>query len=151
MRNYEFMRIYKNIFCCQKNGFIAVVSAVVVAVILLAVTLSVSFSSFLSRFDTLNLEYKERSLTLAEACADTAILQLASDPSFTATTPQTVPIGSFTCSYTVSPVSGGVNTIKTKASFPQTSAEKAVTNLLITVGNADLKVSSWDEVATQSL
>ena len=135
----------------SNDGFIAIVSAVIVAVILLTVTLSLSFTGFLARFDTLNLEYKERSFSLAEACADSAIFQIASNQAFVAATPQTVVIGSFSCQYTVSAVSGGVNTIKTKATFPQTGAEQAVTNLLISVDNASLGVISWDEVGTQTL
>ena len=135
----------------SRGGFIAVTSAVIVAVILLTVTLSLSFTGFLARFDALNLEYKERSLSLAEACANTAIFQIASNPGFTAATPQTITIGSYTCAYTVGSVSGGVNTIKTKSSFPQTGVEQSVTNLLISIDNATLGVTSWDEVGTQAL
>ena len=135
----------------SRSGFIAIVSAVIVAVMLLTVTLSLSFTGFFARFDTLNLEYKERSLSLAEACADTAIFQIASNQAFVVATPQTVTIGSFTFAYTVGPVSGGINTIKTKATFPQAGVEQSVTNLLISVDSVTLGVTSWDEIGTQTL
>lgn len=131
----------------SRGGYIAITSAVVIAVLLLAITLSLSFTGFVSRFNILNMEYKERSLALAEACADTALLKLAANREYSGE--EIISIGNLTCTIFPVSTSGGQITIKTKASFPENGAEKAVTNLVVTLGRTNLNIISWEEVPKQ--
>ncbi len=61
------------------GGYIALISAIIISVLLLIITFAVSFSSFFARFNILDSEYKKVSSGLAEACVDTAILEIAKD------------------------------------------------------------------------
>ena len=78
----------------KKNGFVALISAVIISVLLLIITVGVSMTGIMGRFNVLDAESKERSISLAEACADTAILNFSQAFS----PPSTVTAGSDTCS-----------------------------------------------------
>ncbi|MBI3589347.1 MAG: hypothetical protein HY093_02975 [Candidatus Liptonbacteria bacterium] len=131
-----------------RKGFIALTSAVVVSVLLLTVTLSLGLTGFFARFNTLEVEYKERSLALAEACATTALLKLATNRGYLGN--ETISVENLACAILPVSTSGGQVTIKTRAEFPQSGLERAVTNLVIMAGNVNLNVISWEEVPNQT-
>ncbi len=134
----------------DKNGFVAITSAAIIAAILMAITLTISYTGFQARFNILNVEYKDRSSYLAEACVAAALLKLAADKGYIGG--ETVSISSFTCEILSlipdSPIAGEFM-IKTKASFPQSGADRAVTNLVVTARSSDLKILSWEEIPRQ--
>jgi len=115
----------------KQRGFIALMSAIVISVLLLAITLSLGFSGFFTRFNILDSESKERSSALAEACGDTAILNLAQG----LTTLGSVVVGAGSCN-----IISFTPNIKTQA-----CVNKAVTNLEITV-DSSFNILSWQEV-----
>lgn len=129
----------------NENGFIALTSAVVVAALLLVISFSLGMTGFFARFNTLETEYKEASLALAEGCVESARLKLVVNPNYAGNN-ESIAIGTLTCNV----VSVGWNAdpilIKTKAVFPQNTSEKAVTNLEVTIDKNDLSVVSWEEV-----
>ncbi len=134
----------------QRDGFIALVSAVVISVLLIGFTFAVGTSGFGARFRILTSEYKERSRALAEACADAALLKLAKDAGY-APAAECVAVGESSCPggpdvCTVLAVqrnmpSAGKHTITTRATF-----QRAVTNIKVVVNAADLSTVSWEEV-----
>jgi len=123
----------------HQSGYIALVSSIIISILLLAVTFAVSSNNFSSRFNVLNAEFKERSLALAEACVDTALLKLAQNPSYSGN--ESISVGNDQCSILAIETLPGQKIIKTKAIF-----QNSFTNLKITVQASDLSVISWEEV-----
>ena len=126
----------------ENKGFVALVSAIVISILLLAITLALTFSGFFARFNVLDSESKERSLALAESCADTAILNLAEDVAYNPVN-QIVNVGSDTCKIISKQVSGSSVTFKTQAVF-----NHAFTDLKIVLDSNTFTINSWDECAT---
>jgi hypothetical protein len=130
-----------NNFQKKEEGFIALISAIIISLLLLTIVVALNLTGFLGRFNILDSEYKERSVSLAEACVDTALLNLANNLNYTGP----VNIGVDTCNILTvqanTPVAGQT-TVKTKAIF-----QKATTNLEIVVNSSDLSVVSWKECA----
>jgi len=124
----------------NQRGFIALMSALIISAILLVVIVGGSLPQFYSRFNVLDREFKERSSALADACADTLVLQLSYDTSYSG---GVVAVGSDTC--TILPP---INPAGTPRTFPiQAIYQGAYTNLLVAVNVNTLAVSSWQEVA----
>ncbi len=131
-----------------QDGFIAITSAVVIAVLLMSITLSLSLTGFFARFNILDMEYKERSVFLAESCAEVAMLKLANDRGYRVSNPpgEMVSWGNLNCEIFSVTESGGQITIKTRAYFPQSGVNRTATNIVVVVGVTDLGVVSWEEV-----
>lgn len=123
----------------NQSGYIALVSTIIISVLLMAVSFATSSSGFFGRFNILNAEFKERSLALAEACVDTALLKLAQNQSYAGN--ENISMGNDQCSVLPIETLSGQKIIKTKAIF-----QSSVTNLKITVQASDLSVISWEEV-----
>lgn len=68
-----------------QRGFIALISAIVISTILLSLAVTLGSSTFFSRFDVLNSEYKRISLGLAEACVNSALGKIGSDYNYSVT------------------------------------------------------------------
>lgn len=117
----------------------------------MAMTFTLGFSSFFGRFNIIDSEFKEKSIALAEGCADIAITRLQSDPGYTPSAPpgDVIPIGSDTCNiWSIIPSSGWPKTIKIQASYPSLLAKKSYTNLEVVVSFPVNKVivDSWKEI-----
>ena len=124
----------------NNTGFVALMSAIIISVILLLIVTNLSLTGFYSRSDILDSELKERSSALAEACADTALLKLANNSSYTGLGTITV-FGSDTCTIeTIDPNTDPI-VVNTKGIFQQ-----ATTKLNIKVDKSDLSVVSWEEI-----
>ena len=123
----------------NQSGYIALISAIVISVVLMAVTFALSFSGYFARFNILDSEYKERSVALAEACADTALLRLALNPGYAGN--ETLTLGADSCFIRGITLAGGQFTIYTKAIF-----QKINTNLKIFAASSDLSIISWEEI-----
>ncbi len=132
-----------------QGGFIALISAIIIASLLISITVALNLSGFFGRFNILDSELKEVSLSLAEACADTAILKLQGDMNYTPPAPpgEVVLVGTDQC--TIWSVSTGAfpKTIKTQARYPQ-SGKSAYTNLKVVVSEpgSEIVVNSWEEI-----
>ncbi|MDO8443053.1 MAG: hypothetical protein Q7S81_02230 [bacterium] len=124
----------------NQHGYISLISSIIISILLLAVTFAISFNNSSSRFNILNVEFKERSLALAEACVDTALLKLAQNQSYGGN--ENISVGNDQCSILPIETSSGQKIIKTKAIF-----QNAVTNLKVAVQASNLSVVSWEEIA----
>ncbi len=132
-----------------ESGFIALVSTIIVASLLLTITVALNLTGFFGRYNILDTEMKETSLSLAEACADTAILKMQTDPSYSPTTPEVILVGSDQCSILSVTGSWATNkVIQVQARYPQSGTSSAYTNLKITISEpaAEIIVNSWEEV-----
>ena len=124
------------------KGFIALMSAIIISFILIVITITLGMSSLFGRFNILDSESKERSYALAEACGDSAILEIT--------------YGTYSINKVINigPTSYDTCTIvKTVADKPnvgesliktQSAINKAYTNLLITI-DSDYNVLIWEE------
>src|SRR3989344_8753765 len=135
----------------NESGFIALISSIIIAAILMAMTFALGFSSFFGRLNIVDSEFKEKSIALAEGCADIAITRLQSDPDYTPASPpgDAVPIGSDACNiWSISPVSGWPKTIQIQAAYPPTLAKKSYTNLevVVSLSSGRVTVDSWKEI-----
>lgn len=132
-----------------QSGFIALISAIIISVVLLAIAATLSLSGFYTRFNILDSEYKKRSLGLAEACAETALLDLANNINYTLQASDgSVPVGTDTCaivSISPGPPRSGPVTIVTKGIFPSTGPEQAHSNIKVIIDSTTLNINSWVE------
>src|SRR3989338_11094541 len=131
----------------SNGGFVALITAIILSIILITVTVALNRIGFLTRSEISDAEYKNRSSALAEACVDTALLNLALDPTYQITSPQQLSVGTDSCWIRSVTIAGTQNTIETRAVFPDTAINQgATTNLRIIVNSSDLSVISWDEI-----
>ena len=131
----------------SNGGFVALITAIILSIILITVTVALNRIGFLTRSEISDAEYKNRSSALAEACVDTALLNLALDPTYQVTSPQQVSVGVDSCWIRSVTTAGTQNTIETRAVFPDTAINQgATTNLRIIVNTSDLSIVSWDEI-----
>ena len=85
-------------------------------------------------------EYKERSIGLADACADIALLKLSEDATYIGG--ESVPVDGDSCDIHPINTVGTDFRINTEAIF-----NEAETNIEVFAATADLSISSWGEVA----
>jgi len=131
------------------SGYIALVSVIIISALLLIIATSAGFTGFFGRFSILDSEYKERSLALAEACGDAALLKLSSDPGYAPPGGgEQVPVaGSDVCtilSVTNGPLAGQ-QTIETQALFPSFSGKQSHSYIEIVITSSNLAVVCWAE------
>jgi hypothetical protein len=121
------------------RGFAALMSVIIIALVLMLVTTSLSFGGYYTRFNTLDKEFKEISVALAESCVEVARLRLAKDPLYSPAD-EVVSLGEGTCRIVSVSVSGG--TIHTAAEY-----KDHLTYLEVSVNPLTQNIISWREVA----
>ena len=124
----------------KKEGFIALMSVIIISAILLLVAVTAGLTGFYSRSNILDAEFKERSVALADACVDQALLQIAINPSYGGDTTVTLS-DKDQCYIGPVPPGSGIKTFKTQAIF-----QNAYTNLEITIDTSDISIVSWKEI-----
>lgn len=123
----------------NQDGFIALISSIIIALVLIMITFTLGFSGWFSRFTVLYVEYKEVSIGLAEACAESAILEIAKGNTPLANT--IVSVGSNQCTI-VSVIGSPQRTVKTLGIY-----KGSYTNLkiLVTRNASNVTIDSWEE------
>ncbi len=118
-------------------------SMIILGFVLLIAVITLGSRSLGTRFLLLELERKDASRSLAEACVQVGIIAVVNNPSFAVSSSnwKMVPVGSNTCGIYSVTRSGVQNTIKATA-----SSTGATTNLEIVVNNTTGGVVSWKEV-----
>ena len=133
------------IFLKTKNfnkGYIALISIIVISVLLITMGIVISFGGFFTRFTILENEYKKISTSLAEACAETAILKLIEDWNYAGGEDQTINLNS--CSIvSVQDFNGSQKLIKSKAVY-----QGSHSNLEIAVekNGSKINIVFWREI-----
>lgn len=119
------------------GGYIALISAIIMTVILMLISITTSHSSFLGRFDSQILEYKDGSYNLAKGCLDHAKLKLAQG-SYAGN--ETITIGTNSCTIDPITTNSGNTIIVSKATITNTT-----TKLKLTVNSSTLSIVSLEE------
>ena len=126
----------------EPRGFIALISAVIISAIIMVVVITGSMTGLYTRFAILEAEFKQRSASLAVACAEVLLLKLGEDTAYAGPT-LNHPVGSDTCSILAAQNPGGTPRIfKVQGVF-----QHAYTTYELTVDVDTLVLSSWKEVA----
>ena len=118
-------------------------AAIVISVLLIAITFTISFTGFFLRFNILDYEFKNKSLGLAEACADNALVKLAGNAAYQGN--EDILVGSNTCHIGSVANNSGVFSFKTQGIYPPNSLQKAYTNISVMANSSTLSIVSWDE------
>lgn len=122
----------------NKEGYIAIISAIIITAILAVIALVFSSSNFLGRFDTENAEMKDVSRELTHGCLEYARLQLSLNNSYAGGELRT--IASSTC-YILWVQTQGQNKIVQATS----TVNNKNTNLKLTINGTTLKTISEEE------
>ena len=123
----------------MRNGYIALTSIILISSILITIVTVLSYSAFFERSNILEDEYKERSLVLAEACIDVALLKIANMHTYTGN--EQITIGNDSCLIRPIQLIGNQKIIETTAIFRNMHS-----NMRVIVDSANLSVNSWEEV-----
>lgn len=126
----------------HSGGFAALMIVIILSLILILVSTLLSQSGFFTRQILSESEFKERSLALAEACADNARLKLANLPTYVGDETLTI-TGTDTCDIKIIDPLANPIIIKTRAVY-----RESVTNLVVEVNPSNMNVLSWKEVAS---
>jgi hypothetical protein len=126
-----------------QSGFIALVSVIFVAFMLVTFAISVGLTGYYGRANQLLGEVKEQSAASANACAEKAIADLASERVATGTL--TFGDDLFVCtvkSIALDTPTSGQTTIKAEGVY-----KESYTNLVVVVDSTTQAVLSWREYA----
>ncbi len=123
----------------MRNGYLALTSIIIISILVLTISLSLEFSGFFARFNILDSEYKERSLALADACADKALLKIVQNASYPGN--ETIIIGDNSCNILPIETLGNQKTIKTSAVY-----QNAASNIKVIMNMTDFSIISWEEL-----
>ncbi len=122
------------------NGYIAITSAIIISILIMGFVFAVSFSGFFNRFNILDSSLKETVNSLAEACAETALLKLAENSVYGGN--ENINIGDEQCSILAIEINGSQKIIKVKAAVQNITA-----NFKVIINGSDLSIISWEELA----
>ncbi|MBI5401623.1 hypothetical protein HZB05_02220 [Candidatus Wolfebacteria bacterium] len=123
----------------MRNGYLALTSAIIISILILTISLSLEFSGFFARFNILDSEYKEKSLALADACADKALLKIIQNASYSGS--ETITIGNNLCNILPIETLSNQKTIKTSAVY-----QNAASNIKVIINMTDFSIISWEEL-----
>ena len=122
----------------NRQGYIAIISAIIITAILTVIALVFSSSNFLGRFDTQNAETKSVSRELARGCLEYARLQLSLNGSYAGGELRT--IASSTC-YILPIQTQGQNKVIQATS----TVSSKNTNIKLTINATTLETVSEEE------
>ena len=129
----------------HQNGFIALISAIIISALLLIITMATSMAGIFGRFNILDSESKERSLALAEACVDTAIMETTTAVYSTNKDVFVGPNSADKCR--ILSVELNQPTVGQTRIITQSIINKAYTTLTVVI-DTDYNIISWEETAT---
>jgi hypothetical protein len=119
----------------KQSGFIALTSAIIISVILTTIVFTISFTSFSSRINISGTEFKEKSMSLAEACIDNVILKLQGNEEYTPDiSGDLVQIGADYCTVvSINPPLSWPKIVTIQATYPDSGSKRSYSNLEIQV------------------
>ena len=118
----------------------ALTSVIIMFAILVALVLTLSLSGFFNRSNVLDVYSKERSLALAEGCAEETLLRLADDLNYAGGETIAISAG-FDCEVMPVLLFGDYREVRTSAEVGE-----AITMILVRVDKDDLTLVSWEEL-----
>jgi len=121
----------------NEKGYIALVTAIIITVIITLVSFVSSNLSFLGRFDTQFLEFKDQSRALAQSCLDH--VKLKSAIGFYAGN-ETITVGTYTCQILPVQTSGSSRIVQVRG-----TVNNVTTNLEMRMISSTLVTTSVEE------
>lgn len=122
------------------SGFMALMSTIIICAVLLLIASNVSFNGFYSSSNIFDSEFKDKSMALAEACVDIAILNLSSGTTYNPTN-EIVNVNADTC--TIESITADASS---KTIYAEANPNNYFTHLKIIVGSTDFSIISWQEI-----
>src|SRR3989344_689101 len=126
----------------EQKGFIAIITALIITFILVILIFTTGLTSFFARFNSLDVQYKRKSLALSEACVNRALLKISQEYTYSGDETYTIPGTSNTCKISPIIVLAGDNfspqksvAIKSIASYPAQNGSWSVNKITATVSN----------------
>ena len=147
--------IYQSI---KTRGFVALISVIIISIVLLGLVSASNTAGFFVRFNASNAEFKRQAFALAESCANTALLSLAQNYTYTPSQSIQVSFGSDSCSIDsiadVGAPSPNSRSVRITASahymqaFSTLQLDAIITNPAAPSGNLPqaVTITSWREV-----
>jgi hypothetical protein len=129
----------------SSRGFVALISIIMLSVVLLATTLSLAQFGLANRYFLLDLENKNRSEKLAEACVHMARISIYNDPLYDENS-LTIPVGDDECtivSVDADSPSSGESTIQARG-----QSNDSITNVEVVITASNGEFQSWREVSS---
>lgn len=121
------------------RGYIALMSALMISGIIVIIILTLGQISFLNRINISDTHFKNKSRALAEACVNTALLDLAATSSYAGN--ETITVASDTCKIFPITASGTLRIISAQGAF-----ENSFTNYKVAIPSSSVSIVSWEEV-----
>ncbi len=123
----------------KDGGYVAITSAIVLSLVIFIVGSVLGSYSFLTRFNVVDFDNKQGSLSLARSCLDIALLKLANDSTYAGS--ETFSVDQYQCAVRPIQTSGGNKIIESRAQL-----NGATTNLKLTVDAFTLSTASLEEL-----
>src|SRR3989344_207589 len=123
----------------KQNGYIAMTSAIIISILVMMIVFAINLIGYFGRSNVLTSELKDMSLSLAEGCAEKALLKYAEDNAYAGNEPITVDARQ--CSILPIEVSGSDKILKTKA-----IVENTTSNIKVVFKGSDMTIVSWEEL-----
>ena len=126
----------------KSNGYVLLYSVIILGMVVLAMALYLSWLGVFSLQNRKQTFNSKTAQSLADTCAENALMELWNDPDASGTTTRSNLFGG-SCSYDISG-SGETKTIEATGTINNITRKTKVTTSQITVG---VTVDSWQEVA----
>lgn len=125
----------------KNGGFVALISTILICASILIVLTTLSVSEFYGRYDILESELKEKSVGLAEACGDMAILKIINESTYTGN--ETMNISGDSCTIGTISTSGNIKSFTVSSLYKNYN-----TYFKIKVDKTTFEILSWEESPT---
>ena len=127
----------KSYILCE--GYIAMTSTIIIAMLVMTIVFTINLIGYFGRYNVLTSELKDVSLSLAEGCAEKALLKYAEDNAYAGN--KNITVNGRQCSILPIETSGSDRILKTKA-----IVESTTSNIKVVFNGTDMTIVSWEEL-----
>lgn len=129
----------------RQKGFIAFTSILVISVVILSIAVSTSLLGIQEADTSLVVKKGLETLTIAESCAEEALIRLKDNQTYTGTGATPLPVGNGSCTIEITGV--GQNFIATtSATLQGPPMYRKKVQITIKKGGNSIAVSDWREI-----
>ncbi len=115
-------------------------SAIIIAILIMTIVFAINLIGYFGRSNVLTSELKDVSFSLAEGCAEKALLKYAEDNAYAGN--ESITVGGRQCSILPIETSGSDRIIKAKA-----IVESTTSNVKVVFNGTDMTIVSWEELS----
>ena len=114
-------------------------SAIIISILIMTIVFAINLIGYFGRSNVLTSELKDVSFSLAEGCAEKALLKYAEDNAYAGN--ENITIGARQCNILPIETSGSDRIIKTKA-----IVESTTSNIKVVFNGSEMTIVSWEEL-----